>query len=188
MQIPDIALPESDVFDPRQLRPALRGSHHVRRVVQTGDLRLRQVVINGHRQDAGPDRHFQQRTAEILRYTGECLLKIADVFLSVHVPDQPADRFPGQRGICHHPIIEACMSAGEPVGTFDLILSAHIPLTFLLSSYTHNHNTVHPRQAYILSRNRKRRLPHSWYSPNGTWRGQDRTDQVLSSIHRSRIS
>ena len=121
-----VPLTESNVFDPDSFRSLLCCGHHVCRVVKTGDVRLWQVTIDRHCQHTRAYRNLQKLPAEIHRYAGERLLEILQVLFPVHVPYQTADCLARQGGICHHTIVKARVSTGQPVRTFDLVFSCHV--------------------------------------------------------------
>ena len=45
----------------------LRRGHHILRIIEAGDIRVRKVAVDRHSQDAGPYRNLQQLSGEILR-------------------------------------------------------------------------------------------------------------------------
>ena len=55
-QCADIALQEGDIFDPCIFRLFLCRRHHILRIVQARDVRIRKIAIDRHGKYAGPDR------------------------------------------------------------------------------------------------------------------------------------
>ncbi len=80
--------------------------HHVRRVIQTGNVRLRQRLVNRHGQNAGSHRYLKQPAGEMLRNARQCLFEIIVTFLLVHIPHQTAYRFSAQCGAGDHAVIK----------------------------------------------------------------------------------
>ena len=83
-------------------------SHHIGRIIETGNVRLRHSLINRHGQNPFSHRHFQQLAGEMLRNTGHCLFQIGVVFRLVHCPHQAAHRFPLRVEQCDHAVIKNC--------------------------------------------------------------------------------
>ena len=104
----------------------LRLSHHICRVIQTGDVRFGQRLVKRHGQNAGAHRHLQQLAGKMLRDAGQCLFQIGIVFRLVHIPHQTAHRFPAQGGAGDHTIIKI-IAACQPIGTADCFFSFHAP-------------------------------------------------------------
>ena len=65
-----VALGESHVGDTKPICFLLRCSHHVRGIIQAGDIRLWQRLIDRHGQHARAHRHLQQFARKVLRNTG----------------------------------------------------------------------------------------------------------------------
>ena len=100
-----IPLPERDVLQSQPVRLFLRLRHHVRRVIEAGDLCLGQRLIERHGEDARPDRDLQQPPGKILRDAGQGFFLILAAHLLVHIPDQTAHQPARQRGAGHHAVV-----------------------------------------------------------------------------------
>ena len=123
-QRPYIPLPEGHIFQVQTFRLFLRLPHHVRRVIEAGNIRLGQRLVKRHGQNAGPHRHLQQLTREVFRNTFQCPFQIDIVFRLVHVPHQTAHRFPAQGGAGDHAVIKI-VAACQPIGTANRFFSLH---------------------------------------------------------------
>ena len=131
---PHIALPEGHVFQVQALRLFLRLTHHVRRVIQTGNVRFWHRPVKRHGQNARSHRDLQQLTRESLRDTGQRLFQIDVVFRLVHCPHQAAHRFSTQRGAGEHAVIKT-VSARHSVRTANGFFSFHGSSSVFQSSH-----------------------------------------------------
>ena len=118
---PHISLPEGYIFQVQavSLFPCL--PHHIGRIIETGNVRLRHSLINRHGQNPCSHRHFQQSAGEMLRNTGQRLFQLIVVFRLVHCPHQAAHRFSTQCGAGDHAVIKAvssCQSVCAANGLF----------------------------------------------------------------------
>ena len=144
--------------------------------------KLLEVPVDRHGQYARPHRDFQQLSGKILRDPRQCLLQIPKVLFAVHVPDDPADRLAGERGIRHHPVIKARIAARQLVSAFDLFFSRHALTAF----YIRSRSTARRRPAYIPAQNPTSHPPRSWCSPAGTWQAPVHRVPTPSSACRCR--
>ncbi len=121
---PHIALPEGYIFQVQavSLFPCL--PHHIGRIIETGNVRLRHSLINRHGQNPCSHWHFQQLAGEMLRNTGHCLFQIGVVFRLVHCPRQAAHRFPAQSRAGDHAVIKT-VSTRHSVRTANGFFSFH---------------------------------------------------------------
>ncbi len=121
---PHIALPEGYIFQVQTVSLFLCLPHHIRRVIEAGDVRLLHSPVNRHGQNTGSHRHFQQLAGEMLRNPGHCLFQIGVVFRLVHCPHQAAHRFPAQSRAGDHAVIKT-VSARHSVRTANGFFSFH---------------------------------------------------------------
>ena len=125
-----ISLPEGYIFQVQAVCLFLCLPHHICRVVEAGNIRLRHSLINRHGQNPCSHRHFQQSAGEMLRNTGHCLFQIGIVFRLVHCPHQAAHRFPAQSRAGDHAVIKT-VSARHSVRTANGFFSFHgLPSVF----------------------------------------------------------
>ena len=121
---PYVALPEGNVGEVQPLRLFPRLPHHVRGVVQAGDLRMGKRLVDGHGQDSRPHRNLQQLTGKILRNAGQGFFQIVVALRLVHVPHQTAYRLSPERGAGDHTVVKIA-AACHAVGIADGVLSFH---------------------------------------------------------------
>ena len=129
-----ISLPEGYIFQLQVLRLFLRLPHHIGRIIETGNVRLRHSLINRHGQNPCSHRYFQQLAGEMLRNTGHCLFQIGVVFRLVHCPHQAAHRFPTQSRAGDHAVIKT-VSARHSVRTANGFFSFHGSSSVFQSSH-----------------------------------------------------
>ena len=129
-----ISLPEGYIFQVQavSLFPCL--PHHIGRIIETGNVRLRHSLINRHGQNPCSHRHFQQLAGEMLRNTGQCLFQIGVVFRLVHCPHRAAHRFPAQSRASDHAVIKT-VSARHSVRTANGFFSFHGSSSVFQSSH-----------------------------------------------------
>ena len=119
-----VALFKSDVFQPQPFRFFPRLRHHIRGIVETGDLGPRQRLINRHGEDPRSHRNFQQLPREIFRNAGQCTGQIIVAFGLVHSPYQAADGLSRQRGAGDHSVVKI-IAARQTIGIANGFLSFH---------------------------------------------------------------
>ena len=108
--------------------------HHIGRIIETGNVRLRHSLINRHGQNPCSHRHFQQLAGEMLRNPGQCLFQIIVVFRLVHCPHQAAHRFPAQSRAGDHAVIKT-VTARHSVRTANGFFSFHGSSSVFQSSH-----------------------------------------------------
>ena len=129
-----IALLKGYVVQIQSVRFFLRLPHHIRRVIEASDVRLRHSLINRYGQNPCSHRHFQQLAGEMLRNTGQRLFQIIVVFRLVHCPHQTAHRFPAQSRAGDHAVIKT-VSARHSVRTANSFFSFHGSSSVFQSSH-----------------------------------------------------
>ena len=125
-QRPHIPLLKGHILQVQTFRLFLRLSHHIRRIIQAGNVRLGQCLVKRHGQNTGSHRHLQQPAGEMLRDAGQCLFQRGVVFRLVHIPHQAAYRFSAKGRAGDHTVIKI-VAACQPIGAANHFFSFHVP-------------------------------------------------------------
>ena len=90
-QLSDIALHKRDVMHTDGIRTRPRRCEHRGRVVEAGDVRIRQLRIDGQRETACPHGHLEQPPVESLMRRTQGKADIAAYAVSAQSPHEPRD-------------------------------------------------------------------------------------------------
>ena len=124
-QLSDITLHERDIMYAECVRTRTRRREHRGRVVEAGDVGVRQLRIHGQRETARADGHLKQFSLEPLMRRTQGKPDIAAHTVSVQPPHEPRDEFTRPRRVRHHPVIEIRKSSYRMIRPADLLIPPH---------------------------------------------------------------